>query len=76
MSKIQVTQQMLTEAESAYHSLVLGQAVAEITDMNGEKVRFTPAKRSDLALYIQQLREALCANVSVRPVNGPAGFLF
>lgn len=71
-----VTAEMIAEAEKAYHSLVLGKAVVELTDQNGEKVRFAQAKRSDLYQYIQQLKAQLCAGSATPLPSAPAGFIF
>lgn len=46
----------LTEAESAYHDLMTGKAVVEVTDQNGEKVVFSRASATKLAQYIQSLK--------------------
>jgi len=46
----------LAEAESAYHDLMTGKAVVEVTDQNGEKVVFHRASASKLAQYIQSLK--------------------
>lgn len=71
-----VTTDMIAEAEKAYHALVLGTAVVEITDQNGEKVRFSAAKRSDLYQYIQQLKALLDAGSATPVTPGPARFIF
>lgn len=52
-------QVLLQQAEAAYHSLMLGQNVAEFRDQNGELVRYTPARKADLWGYILQLRAEL-----------------
>lgn len=70
------TQQLLSEAEKAYHNLLTGTAVVEVTDQNGERVRFASARRADLYQYIQQLRAMLSVAPTVSPINGPAGFIF
>lgn len=50
---------LLQQAEAAYHQLMLGQGVAEFRDQNGEMVRYTPARKTDLWAYILQLRSEL-----------------
>ena len=70
---------MLLEAEKAYHELVLGRAVVEVLDQNGERVRFTAAKRDDLYQYIQWLRGQLCPDAAANGVGvptRPVGFIF
>lgn len=54
-----VTQQMLTDAQEAYHALLIGESVAEFRDQNGEIVKYTPANRNALASYIARLEKAL-----------------
>ena len=49
----------LTEAEGAYHRLLMGTSVVEIKDQNGEMVRYTPANRGALATYIADLKQQL-----------------
>lgn len=51
--------QRLTEAEAAYHALQTGQAVVQITDQNGESVRYSQANSSRLAIYIRELKAEL-----------------
>ena len=68
------TQLELTQAETAYHKLMLGQAAVEIRDQNGDMVRYTPANRQQLMVYIQKLRIEL--GVVVPTATRPAGFLF
>lgn len=70
-------EKQIAEAEVAYHQLQLGQALVEIVDQNGERVRFNPANRQNLYLYIQQLKAQLPQEqFCLMPSNGPAGFLF
>lgn len=54
-----VTQQMLTDAERAYHKLMTGTAVVEFRDSNGETVKYNNANRRELAAYIEQLKREL-----------------
>ena len=63
-----VTQQMLDEAWTAYRGLMIGGAIAELTDQNGEKLRFTPAKKGDLLNYIRFLEMKLGI---AQPSSGP-----
>lgn len=46
----------LSEAESAYRDLMLGKAVVEARDSNGESVRYTMANASRLKQYIAELK--------------------
>jgi hypothetical protein len=69
--------QLLAEAESAYHALMTGQALVEITDQNGDRVKFAQARKSDLYTYIQNLRSQCPDTVNTTiVVTGPAGFYF
>ena len=49
----------LVDAEAKYHQLMTGTSVVEVTDQNGEKVVFSRASASNLARYIQQLKNQL-----------------
>lgn len=68
----------LLEAKQAYHLLMTGQAVAEVTDQNGDRVRYTTANISKLANYITQLKLLCPENTGSSPahVSGPLGFYF
>lgn len=55
------TQQRLDAAKEAYHALLLGAAVREVRDQNGEMVVYTAANRDALRAYIQQLEAELAA---------------
>lgn len=65
----------LTAARDAYHKLMLGVAVVEVRDQNGENVRFNQASRSSLYSYIQDLERMLCKPVGPRS-SKPMGFVF
>lgn len=49
----------LTEAENAYHQLMLGQQIVMIRDSNGEQIQYSNASASKLAQYITTLRSQL-----------------
>lgn len=49
------TAERLAEAEAAYHALMTGQAVVEVTDQSGERVRFTTAKRQNIPNWYEGL---------------------
>lgn len=73
------TQQLLQEAEKAYHELMTGRSARVIVDGGtGERVEFTAARKADLYAYIQELRQKLAVSNgnSLVPDNGPAGFVF
>lgn len=52
-------QERLDEAEAAYHDLLIGKAVVELRDANGETIRYTVANRAALASYIEDLKRQL-----------------
>ncbi len=62
-----VTQQMLDEAQAAYHALMLGESVVEYRDQNGERVVRTKADANKLLNYINWLKSELGV------VTNPAG---
>lgn len=45
----------LTEARAAYHSLMIGEAVAAFTDQNGERVSYSKTDAGKLAGYISDI---------------------
>lgn len=66
------TQEKITEAEAALHSLVLGKQAVEVRDSNGETVRFTQANVTRLRAYIAELRATLAAETGGTTVHkGP-----
>lgn len=70
--------QRLREAELQYHKLMTGTSIVEITDQNGDRVKFGAANRANLYNYIQELR-LLCPQTAgtVQPrVSRPVGFIF
>ena len=72
---IEALKALLAQARAAYHKLMTGRAAVEITDQNGEKVRFTAAKKQDLYNYILQLEAAICPGSAAR-ANRPMRFVF
>jgi vacuolar-type H+-ATPase catalytic subunit A/Vma1 len=63
---LQIAKTNLVAAQAAYHSLVLGNAVASFKDSNGESVTYTAASASRLADYIKTLQDQInpCARIS------------
>lgn len=55
----QTLQQRLCEAETAYHSLLLGKSVVQFRDANGETLTYTVANRTALAAYIDDLKRQI-----------------
>jgi len=62
--------EMLVDAEASYHALMTGKSVREYVDQNGEKVAYTQANKSDLAIYIQSLKNQI-AGADSGCGNGP-----
>ncbi len=56
----------LPEAQTAYHSLVIGGSARVVVDQNGERVEYTSANRAALSAYIAML-ESIIANISTAP---------
>lgn len=49
----------LSDAETAYHQLMLGMKASVIVDQNGERVEFQTTTSGRLAAYIQELKRQL-----------------
>jgi len=58
----------IAAAESAYHDLQTGKSPRVVVDQNGERVEFTPANASRLAIYIAELKREL-AGTSLGPMR-------
>lgn len=56
-------EQALAEAKSALHDLLTGTSAAEITDQNGEKIRYRAIDISKLKMYIADLEAQIGATV-------------
>lgn len=52
-------EQLLKDAELAYHRLLTGQSVVEFRDQNGETVRYSAVNASRLMGYILDLKRQL-----------------
>lgn len=63
----------LQEAESAYHGVMIGGAVREFTDQNGEKIVYSSANRTALIGYINYLRNLLGVSPMYGLVARPMG---
>lgn len=49
----------LSDAETAYHQLMLGMKASVIVDQNGERAEFQTTTSGKLAAYIQELKRQL-----------------
>lgn len=60
----------LEEARNALHDLNTGTSVAEVTDQNGEKIRYRTIDYAKLAAYVKDLEaEVAGTSVDVRPMR-------
>lgn len=59
----------LSEAETAYHSLMMGGAARVIVDQNGERVEFTANNAASLQKYIFWLKGQLRLAAPSRPAG-------
>lgn len=60
----------LLEAEKALHDLLIGASAAEITDQNGEKIRYRSIDISKLRVYIQALKDQIAGtSTNVGPMR-------
>ena len=50
---------LLREAEQAYHELAIGQSVKVVVHQNGQRMEYTPATKTMLKTYIQELKAQL-----------------
>jgi len=62
------TAQDLTEARAALHSLIIGKKAVKV-QMNGRSVEYTPASKSQLEQYINQLETELGLTQARRPAR-------
>ena len=69
-------QQRLDEAKSAYHALLLGAAVREVRDSNGESIVYTQANRDALRGYIADLEAQIAASSGSPRTRAPMRFIF
>lgn len=71
------TQTKLTQAEAAYHDLMMGKSVRKWVDQNGESVEYSRGNTGQLLSYIQQLKDQLadCQGITAA-YRGPIRFLF
>lgn len=65
-------QEKLTQAETAYHNLVIGGQPRVVVDQNGERVEYTAANANRLRLYIAELK----SQVNQTRFGGPAQPIF
>ena len=66
----------LAEAQTAYHDLVSGQAVAAFTDQNGERVTYAKADMARLSAYIADMVALLGTPATARTSTHPRPIRF
>lgn len=62
----------LAEAQDAYHALITGRSVRVWVDQNGERVEYTPANKTTLKAYIDDLQRQVdnpTATANVGPMR-------
>lgn len=59
-------QEKLTQAEAAYHDLMIGQKAVVFVDQNGERVEYTRTNAARLQQYITSLK----AQIGGTPYGG------
>jgi hypothetical protein len=76
MADLAQLQTWLTEAENAYHSVVIGGSVTVVVDQNGERVEYSRANALSLQKYIATLKAQINALRGVAVTGGPLRPLF
>ena len=69
MAQLATLQKRLTEAETAYHALMLGDRIVSIS-IEGRGQSYTPADMSKLESYITRLKDQI-ARLQRGPRRGP-----
>lgn len=70
------TAQLLDEAKTAYHALMIGVSARVVVDQNGERVEYTAANAIRLQAYITQLENKLADENGTCRSRGPAKVIF
>lgn len=66
----------LAEAQTAYHDLATGQAVAAFTDQNGERISYAKTDKGKLADYINEIVALLGTPATSRTSTHPRPMRF
>lgn len=66
----------LLEARTKRHKLLVGDAVEQFVDQNGESVKYTKMNIAALESYIAELEGILNPALARQRVRRPLGFLF
>lgn len=59
----------LSEAQAAYHSIMMGGGVKVVVDQNGERVEYQTANIQRLSAYIALLQQQLGIGCGMGPLN-------
>lgn len=62
-------QKWLTEAENAYHQLMLGTKASVLVDSNGERIEYQRAESAKLSAYIAELKRQLGQSTVIGPAR-------
>lgn len=63
--------ELLTQAQAAYHDLMIGVSARVVVDQNGERVEYTAANASRLQAYITSLQNLISDTDGVTRTKGP-----
>lgn len=66
----------LREAQNKRHALILGEAVEQFVDQNGEQVKYTKANIAKLEEYIEELEGILNPSLKRNRTRRPIQFTF
>lgn len=69
----------ISEAEAAYHQLMLGKKTASVSFGPQKRVEYTQANKSDLRSYIAELKDQYalcCSSGTTAKARGPVRFSF
>ena len=76
MATLEQLQAWLAEAQTAYHSVMIGGGVTVVVDQNGERVEYSRANATSLAKYIATLQMQINSLLGVAVTGGPLRPLF
>lgn len=71
MADLAQLQAWLAEAETTYHTVMMGGGVVVVVDQNGERVEYSRANAASLAKYIASLRAQINTLLGVAVTGGP-----
>jgi hypothetical protein len=74
---VATTAQLLSEAQAAYHRLVIGKSTTVVVGPAGERVEYARADAARLAAYIASLQAQVAAEAGAASRGrGPLTFMF